>query len=143
MAIPIRTKHAKSAWKSSAKPVVVKRPWGHEISWGAFNEVHGKILYIETGKRTSYKYNVQKNEVLYLLKGRAEITYGDEYSLTDPIGHPVVTEIFEEGHTLAVQSSCPYRIKALQECEIVEIGNNKSSAVVRIADDYGRTGTDE
>ena len=136
-------KHAKSAWKSSSKPSIVEKPWGHEISWGAFNDAHGKILYIRAGERTSYKYNVQKNEVLYLLKGKAEITFGDEYSLTDPIGHPIVTEIFEEGQTLAVQSACPYRIKAIQECEIVEIGNNKSSAVVRIADDYGRADSNE
>ena len=143
MSFTHQQKHAKSAWKSSHRPTVTEKPWGREIAWGAFNDAHGKILYIRTGERTSYKYNVQKNEVLYLLKGKAEITFGDEYSLTDPIGHPVITEIFEEGQTLAVQSSCPYRIKALQECEIVEIGNNKSSAVVRIADDYGRADSNE
>ena len=42
------------------------------------------------------------------------------------------------GDSLLVQSLCPYRITAIVDCEIIEIGNNASDTTFMIEDDYGR-----
>ena len=131
-------KHVKSAWISTSNRSETKKPWGKEISWAGFQGVHGKTLFIKAGKRTSFKYHRLKNEVLFLRSGKAEILFGDELSMSDPIGHPMTVKIMNAGDSLLVQSCCPYRISALDNCEFVEIGNNSSDKPIRIADDYGR-----
>tara|TARA_R100000008_G_C3568711_1_gene160719 strand:+ start:515 stop:958 length:444 start_codon:yes stop_codon:yes gene_type:complete len=134
-------KHAKSAW--IANSTCVAKPWGEEISWAALPSIHGKILYIEAGTRTSYKYHKSKNEVLFVLKGEANVQFGSEHTLEDPIGFPLKHALLEPGQCLNVQSGCPYRIEAITDCEIVEISDGRSgeSDKVRIEDDYGRETT--
>lgn len=131
-------KHVKSAWIKHGPLEPIEKPWGHECTWAGFAGVHGKTLFIRKGHRTSLKYHKLKTEVLFLQKGKAKVLFGDEYSLLDPVAHPMKTTIIEEGNSLMVQSGCPYRITALTECEIIEIGNNSSDKPIRIEDDYGR-----
>jgi len=130
-------KHAKSAWVSHANDIVEK-PWGFETRWSGFSGVHGKTLFIRAGERTSFKYNQSKTEVLMLRSGSAEAFFGNELSLDDPIGNPMKTEQMKEGDTLLVQSGCPYRVSAIENCEIFEIGDNASDHAVMLEDDYGR-----
>tara|TARA_B100000131_G_scaffold306877_1_gene334445 strand:- start:520 stop:951 length:432 start_codon:yes stop_codon:yes gene_type:complete len=132
-------KHVKSAWVSwgSNKPVM-KKPWGTEKVWSGFGSIHGKTLFIDKGKRTSLKYHRHKSEVLMFRKGKAEVMLGNELTLHDPIGHPFKIEIVSAGDSLMVQSGSPYRITALENCEIIEIGTIASDPPVRIEDDFGR-----
>ena len=138
----VEKKHAKSAWISSSS-TTIEKPWGYETSWSGFSGVHGKTLFIRKGERTSFKYNKSKTEVLMLRSGSAQVTFGDELSLEDPIGHPIKEGVLSAVDTLLVQSMCPYRITALENCEIFEIGNNAGDQSVMIDDDYGRIKTDE
>lgn len=131
-------KHVKSSWVKADPVKPESKPWGYEYVWAGFSGIHGKTLFIEKGHRTSFKYHKMKTEVLFLQKGKAEVTYGDEYSLVDPIAHPLKTTVMNPGSSLMVQSSCPYRILALDDCEIIEIGDNSADQPVRIEDDYGR-----
>jgi len=131
-------KHVKSSWVKKGMSKPIQKPWGHEYVWAGFSGIHGKSLFIKKDHRTSFKYHSLKTEVLFLQKGTAEVTFGDEYSLRDPVGHPFKIEIIDAGSSLMVQSNCPYRIKAISDCEIIEIGNNSSDTPVRIEDDYGR-----
>jgi len=135
-------KHAKSAWISSSA-TTEEKPWGFETRWSGFSGIHGKTLFIRKGGRTSLKYNTAKTEVLMLRSGSAEALFGDELSLNDPIGHPMKKEKMLSGDTLLIQSMCPYRITALEDCEIFEIGDNASDKVVRLEDDYGRAENNE
>ena len=135
-------KHAKSAWVSKGTSQIVEKPWGYETTWAGFNGIHGKTLFISAGKRTSFKFHKMKSEVLFLRSGSAEVTFGDEHCFDDPVGHPLKVEIIYAGSSLLVQSSCPYRIHAIEDCEFVEIGNNSCDKPVRIEDDYGRVGAD-
>ena len=130
-------KHAKSAWLSKSQREV--KPWGTEVKWAALPSIQGKILYIEQDCRTSYKFHKNKNEVLFLLKGCAEVTFGMEYSLADPVGHPVQQATMKAGDCLNIQSGCPYRIHAIEDCEFIEIGDANKDDLIRIEDDYGRT----
>ncbi len=131
-------KHVKSSWVKHGPRKPAQKPWGFEYVWAGFSGVHGKTLFIRKGHRTSFKYHKLKTEVLFLQKGQAEVTHGDEYSIADPIDHPLKTTVMTPGSSLMVQSGCPYRIKALEDCEIIEIGDNSSDKPVRIEDDYGR-----
>ena len=131
-------KHVKSAWISTTERKRVDKPWGSEISWAGFQGIHGKTLLIEAGKRTSFKFHKLKSEVLFLRSGRAEVLFGNEWSMSDPIGHPMTVKTMNVGDSLLVQSGCPYRITAITDCEFVEIGNNATDSPVRIEDDYGR-----
>jgi|TARA_Y100000310_G_scaffold342962_1_gene448482 mannose-6-phosphate isomerase-like protein (cupin superfamily) len=132
-------KHVKSSWITKAEnDCSVKQPWGHEKSWSGFSGIHGKTLFIKSGMRTSFKYHQLKSEVLFLRSGEAEVTFGTEQTLVDSVGYPLEICIIHEGDTLMVQSGCPYRIKAVTDCEIIEIGNNMSDKPIRIEDDYGR-----
>ena len=127
----------KSAWVSKGS-TVEQKPWGFETKWTGFSGIHGKTLFIKEGFRTSLKYNSRKTEVLMLRSGEAEVTFGNENTVTNPDLYPYTTEPLHPGESLLVQSGCPYRIKAITDCEIFEIGDNSQDTPVRISDDYGR-----
>ena len=135
-------KHVKSAWMTTESDMKEK-PWGTEIDLPGFNGVHGKILFIKKGYRTSLKYHQRKDETLYIKSGKVEFLFGDELTLDDPIDHGFQRQVAAAGQGLKVQSSCPYRITALEDSEIIEIGNNLSDVPVRLEDDYGRETIDE
>ncbi|MDB4337512.1 hypothetical protein OAA09_00680 [bacterium] len=133
-------KHKKTSWMGTVNKV--EKPWGHEVVWSGFSGVHGKSLYIKAGCRTSFKYNAHKNETLFLRKGKALATFGNEYSLREPgPGNPIQQKEMITGDVLHVQSGCPYRIEAIEDCEIIEVGDNLSSKAIRIEDDYERCTT--
>ena len=128
----VKTAWISRSWSES------KKPWGREMSWSSFTAGHGKLLYITQGCRTSLKYNTQKNESLLVLNGKLKVTFGDELSIKKPATHPMKTEVLESGGCLHVQSCCPYRLEALEDSTVVEIGNFLNDVPVRIEDDYGR-----
>ncbi len=127
----------KTAWVSKGS-TVHEKPWGYETRWTGFSGIHGKTLFVKEGCRTSLKYNSRKTEVLMLRSGEAEVTFGNENTVENPDLYPYQTEILSPGECLLVQSCCPYRIKAITDCEIFEIGDNGHDTPVRISDDYGR-----
>jgi uncharacterized RmlC-like cupin family protein len=130
-------KDCKSAWKKKSENN--EKPWGTETAWSSMaTGIHGKILYLKKGERTSLKYFNLKNETLFMMSGSANIYYGDEASLYDEINHPFCTTSFSPGDTFYVQSECPYRIAANEDCQIIEIGTYSQEKPTRISDDYGR-----
>ena len=135
-------KHLKTAWITRGKDEIVVKPWGTEKVWSGFNGVHGKLLFIDKGKKTSLKFHKIKTEVLFLKTGKVQVIFGNESTFTDNIANPLQKEILLPGDALLVQSGCPYRIIALENSEIIEIGNYNSDKPVRVLDDYGRESDD-
>ncbi len=131
-------KHLKTAWVTRGRDTIVTKPWGSEKVWSGFGGIHGKILSVDKGKRTSLKYHNLKTEVLYLTSGKVEVIFGNESSFSDPIANPLQSEILYPDDALLVQSCCPYRIIALEDSKIIEIGNHSSDKPVRVLDDYDR-----
>ena len=126
-----------SAWKS--RSTKVETPWGFEVRWNALaGMITGKTLHIKRGHRTSFKYYNIKDEVLYVYSGKARISYADRKFLDKNPEHPMNIDIFEPGDCLNIQSGCPYRIEAIDDCIIIEIGNRGADSFVRLLDDYGR-----
>lgn len=130
----------KSVWTTASTKE--KKPWGREIVWSTnAGTITGKILHLNKGHRTSLKFNNVKNETLFVLQGVIVATYSDE----DFEKHnQFQSKKLKPGDCLNVQSCCPYRLKAIEDAVIVEIGDRVSGGVKRFHDDYGRelsTGT--
>jgi len=130
----------KHAWTS--KSTRAETPWGESTSWNAIQGIHGKIIKIREGLRTSLKYHKTKNEVFFVLSGIVRVDFGNSKTLGDPEKHPMQSQILRPGDVLNVQSECPYRITALEDCTIVEVGDKFEVQSVRIEDDYGRVSVD-
>ena len=131
-------KHVKTAWISKAGQKI-EMPWGHEISWTSMSAgINGKTIFMSAGNRSSLKYNRLKNESLLILSGEAIAEFGNELYMADPVSNPLTVQRMFPGSVLNVQSGCPYRISAVTDCDIIEIGDSCKSEPVRIDDDYGR-----
>ena len=131
-------KHVKTCWVSDSR--VEQKPWGSERIWAALEGINGKILYLQAGHRNSLKYNTLKNECLFVLEGEVEVEYGSERSLQDSVMHPFMKTKLGYGQNLNIQSGCPYRIRALTDAQVIEIGTGRGhiGKTIRIEDDYGR-----
>jgi len=129
-------KHHKSSWKTSS--VSKSTPWGSEIKWHAIGTISGKCLKISKGCRTSLKYYPLKDEVLFLYRGKILVVHGDEGALKDSQKYPLRSTTLNPGELMNIQSGCPYRIEAIEDSEVIEIGSRGQQPPVRLADDYGR-----
>ena len=123
----------KVAWISDVR--IEDKPWGSEKIWSATGHVHGKILIIKKGHRTSLKKYKMKSESFYLLSGKVAVVYGDEKA-TDLnfMQHGVL----EKDQILSVPSGCPYRLEALEDSVIIETSDHRESACEVLEDDYKR-----
>ena len=127
----------KEAWIS--KSTLKEKPWGYEQTFDSPAVATAKCLVVRAGYRTSLKYYDIKSEVLFLKNGLAKVEYGCERYMVDPQVYPLKDSVLSPGECLHVPSGCPYRITALEDCEIYEIGSGSSSIkFVRLEDDYQR-----
>lgn len=131
------TSEFKTSWKSNSS--TTSKPWGSEIQWHAIGSVSGKCLRINKGHRTSLKYYPIKDEVLFLYRGKITVMHGDEGTVKNPEKFPYRENTLCPGELINVQSGCPYRIEALEDSEVIEIGNRGHRSPIMIEDDYGRT----
>ena len=116
-----------------------EKPWGMEKKWSAMERINGKLLSINAGHRTSLKYHLRKTEAFYVLTGKVNFHYADEAWLHFK-GVPMRCETLYPGDAMNIQSHCVYRINALEDSTVIEIGDHGTTEddAVRIEDDYGR-----
>lgn len=116
------------------KMVQIKlKPWGREIWFAHTKHYAGKILEIKKGHRYSLQYHEKKQETQYLLKGKMEFTYGKHIK-------NLKKTIISEGEKIDVIPKTIHRAKALQDCVVCEVSTAELDDVVKIEDDYGRSG---
>lgn len=116
------------------KPIKeVPKPWGKEIWFADQPGYVGKILFISKGHRYSLQYHERKIETQYILKGVCKFLIGEsEDSLEEKILKP--------GEKLDVYPGMVHRAEAIEDVEILEVSSNDLDDVVKLADDYGRSG---
>lgn len=107
---------------------IIPKPWGKEIWFANQPEYVGKILHINKGHRYSLQYHERKTETQYVLKGRVKFTMGEEEVILNP------------GDKLDVFPGTIHRAEALEDTEILEVSTNDLDDVVKLEDDYGRSG---
>lgn len=110
-----------------------EKPWGYEI-WFAQNDHYaGKILFVKKGHRYSLQYHERKHESQYLQSGKVKLTFGkDKDNLEE--------SILEPGDKFDVLPFVIHRVEALEDATIFEVSTPELDDVVKLDDDYGRTG---
>jgi mannose-6-phosphate isomerase-like protein (cupin superfamily) len=119
------------------EPRKVVKPWGWELVWAEADDYVGKILFIRTGHALSLQFHRVKDESWYVQSGKAELQLGDA-------GDPILnTEIIGTGACFRYRPGTVHRVRALEDTTILEVSTPQLDDVVRLEDDYGRTGTTE
>lgn len=115
-------------------PRRVSKPWGHELIWALTDHYVGKVLVIEAGKRLSLQYHERKDEWIHVLEGRLRLL------LEDGSGVDRSREL-RAGDGAHVPPGRRHRFEAIERCQLIEVSTPELDDVVRLADDFGREGT--
>lgn len=96
----------------------VPKGWGFEL-W-IWNEAYcGKLLHFYKGKRCSYHYHKEKDEVFYLHAGRIRLLYGadDDYGAAREL-------VLEPGMRFHVSPGLRHQMIALEESDLYEFSTH-------------------
>lgn len=115
---------------------IVPKPWGEEHWLAHTDRYAAKLLIIRKGHRLSLQYHERKHEVQYVESGRVRYTLG---SRERPGEHREV--IAEAGTAIILPPGAVHRMEALEDARLFEVSTPDLVDVVRLEDDYGRTGT--
>jgi quercetin dioxygenase-like cupin family protein len=112
------------------KTITVKKPWGRELIFAlAPGKYAGKMLVIEKGKRLSLQYHRRKHESVYVLKGKLTLRLGKKTRTAGP------------GSAFTVPTGTVHRFESHHgRVTLGEVSTTELDDVVRLSDDYGRTG---
>jgi mannose-1-phosphate guanylyltransferase len=112
------------------KTTTIPKPWGRELIWAhAPKKYAGKILVIEKGKRLSLQYHRRKHESLFVLRGKLTLRLGKKTYVAGP------------GSAFAVPTGTVHRFESRHgRVTLVEVSTTELDDVVRLQDDYGRSG---
>ncbi len=115
-------------------PIQIKeKPWGREIWFAHTDRYAGKILEVRKNARLSLQYHEKKCETQYLYEGKIKISFGKApNALTEKILNP--------GDKFDIFPYTIHRVEALEDSKIFEVSSPELDDVVKLADDYGRSG---
>lgn len=109
------------------------KPWGREI-WFAWTQKYaGKILELKKGHRFSLQYHKKKSETQFIVKGKIKFTHGAEKNA-------LKAKILSAGDKIDIPARMIHRAEALSNAVIFEVSTPELDDVIKLADDYGRTG---
>ncbi len=109
----------------------VEKPWGYEIVFAHTDKYVGKLLFIRAGEQLSLQFHREKDEVIYVHKGRIELEIGEP-------GAQVDTEVVGPGHAFHLTPGTVHRWRALEDAIVLEASTPELDDVVRLEDRYGR-----
>lgn len=110
-----------------------EKPWGREI-WFAYTDKYaGKILEVKKGHRLSLQFHEKKLETQYIYKGLVKFTFGQNENELNEI-------ILGPGQKFDITPFTIHRVEALEDSEIFEVSTPELDDVVKLDDDYGRSG---
>ena len=93
----------------------------------------GTILSIRRGERLSLQLHRQKDESIYVLRGRLKLTL-------ETAAGELEDEELEPGDARRVLPGRRHRFEAIEDTELLEVSTPEIDDVVRLQDDYGRGG---
>lgn len=109
------------------------KPWGHETWFAWTDQYAGKILFVAKGHRFSLQYHERKVETQYIFSGKVSFTYGQN-------SKKLHTKTLKAGQKIHIPAHLIHRAKALEDTLIFEVSTSELDDVVKLADDYGRSG---
>lgn len=110
---------------------VIEKPWGREVWWAVTECYVGKVLEIRAGHSLSLQFHREKLESMYFLGGEGILRLGDE------------TIRIEPGKAITIRPRTVHRITAESALTLIEVSTPQVEDVVRLSDEYGRTGIGE
>jgi len=113
--------------------LTVPKPWGHETIWAHTDNYVGKILHIKAGQALSVQYHNRKDETIHLLSG--ELIYRVK------LGELLDDVKLKRGESFRITPGTVHQMEAITDCDVLEVSTNDLDDVVRLADRYGREGT--
>jgi len=111
----------------------VEKPWGYELHWAKTDRYVGKIIHVNAGHALSLQYHELKDETIFLWAGQLEFEIRD--------GDEVKVWKMNEGETVRITPKTIHRMKALKDCDVIEVSTPELDDVIRLEDRYGRAGS--
>ena len=121
----------------ATEPTKVEKPWGYELIFAVTERYAGKLLHVKAGESLSLQFHNVKDEAWYVLEGRAEVELGA------PGESILASEVVGAGAAFRFTPGTVHRVKAVEDTTILEVSTPELDDVVRLEDNYGRTGTSE
>lgn len=121
------------------KTQIKLKPWGREIWFAHTDKYAGKILEVKKGHRYSLQYHETKVETQYVVKGKAKFTFCDLKTF-EKNPQNLQEKILSEGDKIDVKPYTVHRLEALEDTAVFEVSSPELDDVVKIEDDYGRSG---
>ena len=114
---------------------IVKKPWGHEEIIAHTDKYVMKRIWINEGHRLSRQFHVNKDETVYVSKDVLLL----DLSTNDSEGNIMR---LKEGDSWRIKPGTIHRFCAQKDrpVELIEVSTPELDDVVRLKDDYGRTG---
>ena len=108
----------------------VEKPWGYELIWAHTDRYVGKVLHIQNGESLSYQYHRVKDETIRLLSGIMDLEIESEGERK--------TFRFKPGDCFHITPGMKHRMRAIEDCDVLEVSTTELDDVVRLEDRYGR-----
>lgn len=114
---------------------IVKKPWGEERWFAHSNskDYAGKILLIRRGCRLSLQYHREKDETIFVDKGRLKLIMS-----RSPRVSRWPHRLLGPGDSFHIPPGTIHRFEAVTPCRLIEVSVGPLDDVVRLQDDYGR-----
>ncbi len=111
----------------------VEKPWGYEFHWVPEGAPYmGKVLHINAGCQFSLQLHDDKQESWWLSGGDALLIWDNN------IGELIETKMeMQKGYTLAKGQR--HRIRAITDCDVLEVSTPELGTTWRLEDDYSRS----
>ncbi|MSR36494.1 MAG: cupin domain-containing protein [Gemmatimonadetes bacterium] len=116
---------------TSVPPRRVDKPWGHELIWADTELYVGKILHVKAGEALSLQLHRQKDETIYVFRGRVRFESG-------PSPEELTASELGPGEALRLRPGTVHRMEAIEDSDLLEASTPHLQDVVRLQDRYGR-----
>jgi len=110
----------------------VEKPWGYELHWAKTDRYVGKVIHVNAGHALSLQYHNQKDETIFLWKGRLLFEIGKDVD-------SLVSREMKVGESVHSTPKVVHRMTAIDDCDIFEVSTPELHDVVRLEDRYGRS----
>ena len=114
---------------------IVEKPWGREL-WIAHTDRYAlKIIEFKKGSRSSLQYHVKKHEHIYVDSGKLQIELQNEQGALEVV-------VLGPGDVIENRPGRQHRVTAIEDVRLIEVSTPELDDVVRVEDDYNRTGSE-
>lgn len=114
-------------------PRKIEKPWGFEILFAVTPRYAGKVLFVRKDRRLSFHYHKVKDEVLYVYNGKIHVEIERDRGIRGLL-------TLCTGECVRIDPLTRHRLAAEEDTTLFEVSTPDLDDVVRLEDDYGRTG---